>query len=76
MFSPRCFSPAHLLDALRGHVVDDLCRHVEVLGSHVAQRDAILGQQFGEGMNRAAVFQVTDHGYLMRGGKHGFKIWG
>lgn len=54
----------HLFDALRGHVADDLCWHVEVFGSHVAQGDAVLRQEFGEGMNRAAVFQISDHSYL------------
>lgn len=57
-------SHPHLSDALWGHVADDLCRHVEVLWSHVAQGDAVLGQQLGEGMNRAAVFQIPNHGYL------------
>lgn len=62
---PPC-SPAHLFDALWGHVADDLCWHVEVLGSHVTQRDAVLCQQFGEGMNRAAMFQITNHSYLTK----------
>lgn len=54
----------HLFDALRGHVADDLRRHVEVLGGDVAQRDAVLREQLGEGVNRAAVLQISDHSYL------------
>lgn len=56
--------PPHLFDALWGHVADNLCRHVQVLWSHVTQSDAVLSQQFGEWMNRAAVFQISDHSYL------------
>ena len=57
----------HLLDALGGYEVQDLCGHVQVWGCHVAQRDAVLGQQPGQGVDCAAVLQVTHHGDLGQG---------
>lgn len=65
---------AHLFDALGGHVVDDLCRHVKVPGGHVAQRDAVLGQQLGQRVDGAAVLQVTHHRYLTNSISILFKI--
>ena len=37
---------------------------MEVRGRHVAQRDAVLGQQLGQGVHRAPVFKVSHHGDL------------
>ena len=37
---------------------------MEVFGSHIAQRDAILCEQFGEGVDSTAMFQVSHHSYL------------
>lgn len=37
---------------------------MEVFGSHVAQRDAVLCEQFGEGVDSTAVFQISHHSYL------------
>ncbi|MEQ2173149.1 hypothetical protein GOODEAATRI_028919 [Goodea atripinnis] len=52
---------SHLLDALRGHEADDLCRHVEVFRGHIAQSNAVLGQQPGQRVNSTAMFQVSNH---------------
>ena len=57
----------HLLDAFGGHKVNDLSRHVEVLGGNVSQGDAVLGQELGQGVDCATVLQVPNHGDLRDG---------
>lgn len=54
----------HLFNAFGGHKVDDLSGHAEVLWSHVAQSDPVLGEKSGQRMHSATMFQVTYHGNL------------
>ena len=65
---PETFVPStHLLDAFGGHIVNNLRGHVEVLGGYVSQGDAVLGQELGQGVDCATVFQVPNHGDLQDG---------
>ena len=59
--------PTHLFDTFGGHKVNNLSRHMEVLGGYVAQGDAVLGQELGQGVDCATVLQVPHHGYLRDG---------
>lgn len=51
----------HLFNAFGGHKVDDLSRHAEVLGGHVAQGDPVLSEKSSQRMHSAPMFQIAYH---------------
>ena len=55
-----------LLGATGGHEGPHVRGHAQARGRHVAQADAVLGEQAGQRMHRAAMLQVAHHRDLGR----------
>lgn len=51
-----------LLDSTRIDKLGDLVGHLKVLRCYVLKRHIVEGEQAGQGVDGASVFQITDHG--------------